>query len=80
MGQHKSSLRRSEDAPGGLGLITIKNRLFSARRKLKRGDEQVWDYISDCTHFVIVTDCLATERRVSLICRGFQFLFYIYYT
>ena len=38
----------------------------------------MWDYISDHAHFVIVTDCLATERCVSLICRGFQFLFYIY--
>ena len=47
------------------------------RLKLKRGNEEVWDYISDRAHILIVTDCLATERRVSLICRGFQFLFYI---
>ena len=51
----------------------IKNRLFSARLKLKRGNEGVWDYISDRAQILVVTDCLATERRVSLFCRGFQF-------
>ena len=43
------------------------------RRKLKRGNEGVWDYISDHAHILVVTDWLATERRVSLFCRGFPF-------
>ena len=38
----------------------------------------VWDYISDRAQFLIVTDCLATERRVSLFCRGFQSFFKFY--
>ena len=43
------------------------------RQKLKRGNEGVWDYIIDCAHILVVTDWLATERRVSLFCRGFHF-------
>ena len=46
------------------------------RRKLKRGNEGVWDYISDRAHILIVTDWLATERRVSLFCRRFHFFIY----
>ena len=54
--------------------------LMSAHPKLKRGNEEVWDYISDRTHILIVTDCLATERRVSLIWRGFQFFYILFNT
>ena len=43
------------------------------RRKLKQGNEGVWDYISSRAHILLGTDRLATERRVSLFCRGFQF-------
>ena len=45
-------------------------------RKLKQGNEGVWNYISDCAHILVVTDWLATERRVSLFCRGFHFFKY----
>ena len=56
--------------------ITKNNRLFSVRQKLKRGNDGVWDYISDCTHILVVTDWLTTERRLSLFCRGFYFFKY----
>ena len=46
------------------------------RRKLKRGNEGVLDYISDRAHILVVTDWLVTERRVSLFCRGFHFFKY----
>ena len=39
----------------------------------------VWDYISDRAHIFSVIDWLATERRVSLSARGFQFFYYILY-
>ena len=41
------------------------------------GGGGLWDYISGRTHILIVTDWLATERRVSLSARGFQFFKYI---
>ena len=34
----------------------------------------MWDYISDCAHILVVTDWLATERRVSLFVGVFIFL------
>ena len=46
------------------------------RQKLKQGNEGVRDYISDHAHILIVTDWLATQRGVSLICRGFSFFKY----
>ena len=45
-------------------------------RKLKRDNEGVWDYISCRAHILIVTDWSATEKCVSLFCRGFQIFKY----